>query len=637
MKTNILVCLMLINFGMQALQGQPPSQPMVKLPYGQVKPAGWLKQQMRENLDGFTGHLDQLVPELINDPIYASGRLHRHSMAKDLGNLKSGDAEGDEQYKWWNSETQSNWWDGFIRHALVVGTPQEVQKAADQVALMVASQDADGYLGIYAPDLRYQFTSENGELWAKTTLMRGLLAWYEATGDTLVWHALVKGVDNVMQNYPAGHSDPFRNDGQFAGGLTHGLTFTDVLHRMEQLTGNQVYGNYATFLYRNFSSHETSEDDARLPSIFNPRHKLHAHGVHTYEHIRPLAVAAAASGDEELNSALNVYMQRISAVTTPTGGAIGDEWIAGRLADATNTGYEYCSLHELLDSYATLLQTTGDIAAARCIGQIFFNAAQGSRHPSRPAIAYLKTDNSFEMTGTLNGHPEPGRDQTRYKYSPAHQDVAVCCNPNAGRIAPAFLQSCWLKQGDNTLVAAIPVAVSLQTTMGSAQVKIASITNFPYDNKVTFNIQSPEGVAMKLKIGIPERSTVTRCSQPYAEEAGFILIDRFFSRNDSITVEFDFQVAVLSEASGKKYFARGPLVYALPVEATESEGRNYGPGFSDWYYTPLHQKNYGYLPQHDARFEGGKLEATLMNLETHVPVRVKLVPIGQTLLRQAAF
>ena len=103
LKTNILVCLMLINFGMQALQGQPPSQPMVKLPYGQVKPAGWLKQQMRENLDGFTGHLDQLVPELINDPIYASGSLHRHSMAKDLGNLKSGDAEGDEQYKWWNS------------------------------------------------------------------------------------------------------------------------------------------------------------------------------------------------------------------------------------------------------------------------------------------------------------------------------------------------------------------------------------------------------------------------------------------------------------------------------------------------------------------------------------------------------
>lgn len=116
-----------------------------------------------------------------------------------------------------------------------------------------------------------------------------------------------------------------------------------------------------------------------------------------------------------------------------------------------------------------------------------------------------------------------------------------------------------------------------------------------------------------------------------------MLIDDFFVPGDRITVEFNFEGAVLSETSGKKYFARGPLVYALPVDAAESEGRNYGPGFSDWYYTPVHQKNYGSLPRHEARFEGRKLEATLMNLEFQPRERVKLVPIGQTLMRQAAF
>ena len=51
------------------------------------------------------------------------------------------------------------------------------------------------------------------------------------------------------------------------------------------------------------------------------------------------------------------------------------------------------------------------------------------------------------MTGKL--HPSDADDlknpQTRYKYSPTHQDVAVCCVPNAGRIYPYYVKSMWLR------------------------------------------------------------------------------------------------------------------------------------------------------------------------------------------------
>jgi len=76
------------------------------LPFGSIRPAGWLKEQMQRDLEGFVGNLDRIVPELINDPVYGEGRLRKNSRVKDLGNLKDGDAEGDEQYKWWNSETR---------------------------------------------------------------------------------------------------------------------------------------------------------------------------------------------------------------------------------------------------------------------------------------------------------------------------------------------------------------------------------------------------------------------------------------------------------------------------------------------------------------------------------------------------
>ena len=208
-------------------------------------------------------------------------------------------------------------------------------------------------------------------------------------------------------------------------------------------TKDKKYWDYALFLYEDFSASYQSEGDAQLKNILNPAYKLGSHGVHTFEHLRPLVVAAYASNDPALSMALDIYSRRLEKAITATGGAIGDEWIAGRDADATHTGYEYCSLHELLDSYTVLYQKSGKTALAEDIENLFYNAAQGARNPDQSSIAYLKTDNSFEMLGTKNGEIEPDRKQTRYKYSPVHQEVAVCCSPNAGRISPYFLQGSW--------------------------------------------------------------------------------------------------------------------------------------------------------------------------------------------------
>lgn len=121
---------------------------------------------------GFVGNLGLMIPDLINDPIYGTDRLHKMSKSKDLGNLKSGDAEDEEQYKWWNSETQSNWWDGYIRNAFLLDDRRAIEKVKKYVGRILATQDEDGYLGIYDKELRYKFKGENGELWSKATLYR---------------------------------------------------------------------------------------------------------------------------------------------------------------------------------------------------------------------------------------------------------------------------------------------------------------------------------------------------------------------------------------------------------------------------------------------------------------------------------
>ena len=619
------------------MQAQTYSEAFELLPFGSIKPSGWIKTQIENDVNGFVGKLDQLVPDLLNDPIYSTDRLHKNSIAKELGNLKEGDAEGDEQYKWWNSETQSNWWDGYIRNVLLLDNQKDIEKVKRYIIAVLATQDEDGYLGIYDAELRYQFESENGELWSKATLYRGLLAYYEYSGDQQVVDALVRAVENVMENYPINASSPFSSGTGFNGGVSHGLTFTDVLDRLYQLTGEKKYQQYALFLYNDFSNTYQTEADVQLANILNPDYRLKAHGVHTFEHIRPLIVATFAAQSMDMDNALQVYLDRIRQVTTITGGAIGDEWIAERMADATHTGYEYCSLHELLDSYTVLMQKTGQAMVGDQIENLFYNAAQGSRNPAHSCIAYLKTDNSYEMLGTKNGEIEPDRKQTRYKYSPAHQDVAVCCSPNAGRITPYFLQSSLMKEGDNTLVATLLMPNVLETEIGASRLVIENKTEYPYGNQCFFAIHQEKASRFSVKIRIPEWVSRIETEETYTIDQRYLIINRMFEAKDSISLTFHTEVQVATDAGGAHYFKYGALVFALPIEATEIIGKTYAAGFSDYTYTPLDNTRYSYTETPRTFYKEGKIYTELVNEATQIKEQVELVPIGETILRQTTF
>jgi len=607
------------------------------LPFGQVTPEGWIKKQMQDDMKGFIGKLDVLVPDLIHDPIYFE-RLHKHSKQKDLGNSKSGDAEGDEQYKWWNSETQSNWWDGFIRNALLLDDYSAKVKVETYIHKILTSRDReDGYLGIYDRDLRYKFTTENGELWSKTTLFRGLLAYYEFTNDKKVWKALVDGVDNVLDNYRINVSNPFFAGKKFSGGVSHGLTFTDICDKMFQLTKDEKYRKYALFLYENFSNNFSSEKDVQIANILDPAYRLQSHGVHTFEHLRPLIVAAYSSSDLKLQKALKIYLERIEKVTTISGAPIGDEWIAGRNADETNTGYEYCSIHELTDSYCLLLQKEGLNSIADKIENTFYNAAQGSRNPDHPAIAYLKTDNSYEMSGTKNGYTEPDRKQTRYKYSPVHQDVAVCCTPNAGRITPCFVQHMWMKEGENTFVATLLGPCQLETTLNNKSIQISEITGYPYNNEINFQIHPESPMNFKLKIRKPSWAKTYTCTMSSNLVDGYIVIEKLFAGKEHLKLTFEANIEIHIVNENESFFRYGELLYAFPIPAVERKGKSYSPTLSDYYYMPVEKKEYKMTEHQKPEYTNGKIQVQLLNTTTHLKEKIILIPFAKTILRQVTF
>lgn len=617
-------------------QMNPKKEHFSPLPCGEIKPAGWIRQQMLGDLEGFVGNLDKLVPGLIlEDDIYGKNRLSKTVKSKNLGNISDG-GDWEVQYLWWNSETQSNWWDGYIRNAYLTDDSAHIQIVMKYIQRILATQDADGYLGIYQPDLRYNFHDENGELWSKATLLRGLLAYYEFTNEKTVLQSIERAVQNVMENYPIHASSPFKVDKPWAGGVSHGLVFTDVLDKLHQITGNKDYWSYALFLYEDYSRNNPGEKDVQYENIINPDFHLSGHGVHTYEHLRPLCVAAWSSGNPYLTNALAVYQEKIKKCITPTGGPIGDEWIGGRTADATSTGYEYCSIHEMMDSYSVLLQKTGNAEYSDEIEKIFFNAAQGARHPEKSCITYLKTDNSYEMTGTLNGQPDPENKQTRYKYSPAHQDVAVCCVPNAGRITPCFVQNMWLKDKDG-LVATLLGPSEVNTIISDNPVKIIEKTEYPYKNTFQFDVQVKKPSRFSLKIRKPTWAKKVKTNHDFTEKDGFLVFSKKWEGTERLFLEFEATI-VKNTSANQTWFSYGALVLALPVEPVEIPGRIYAPGFQDFTYSPVEKVVFEYKDGIVEKQPGElRFSAALFNPEKGETEQKILIPVGKTILRQVTF
>lgn len=625
----------------------PPKEKLQRLLCGEVIPQGWIRDQMKQDLKGFIGHLDQLVPNLIKqDDIYGKNRLTKTVKTKRLGNVRQGH-DIDAQYLWWNSETQSNWRDGLIRHAILLDDQSALRKAAGYIQRILRLQDADGYLGIYDTDLRYRFSDENGELWSKATLLRGLLAWYEYSRDERVLQSIISAVKNVMHHYPVNASDPFQSKNLKSGGLTHGLMFTDVLDRLHQITGDRKYLDYGLFLYRSFSAHEF-EEDARLSNILNPEYKLKGHGVHTYEHLRSLTLVYYATGNPELKKALQIFVSRIEKEITPAGGPVGDEWILERTADATHTGYEYCSLQEMLDSWAMLMQKTGESAWGDSIENLFFNAAQGARHPQGRAIAYCKTDNSLAITGTLNGARQTKKKQLRFKYSPTHQDVAVCCVPNAGRIAPYFVNAMWRKD-ESGLVATLLGPCELNTRLHGTSVRIGEKTGYPFSNRFTFHISLGRSIEFTLRVRKPSWVKRLLVSESYREENGYLLIRKKWKKQNSVKLEFFAEPQVRFTGENECYITSGALVYALPVKSRNVVSKKYPiAGYADIFYTPVLKTDYSLDVQRvnisgvsklktKNPFSANQLHVTLYNRRKKKFEQVTLIPIGGTLLRRVTF
>ena len=524
-----------------------------RLPLGSVRPSGWLRAQMRRDLDsGFAGCLEELSVHVRRD-------LFGQRLAESAGHAA-----------WWDAESRGNWLWGYAMLANLAGAERHVRRADERVAVLRDTQDPDGYLGIHEQGARFPTGGgENGELWAQSRALAVLLAHHELTGDPASLASARRAADLTVRQYGEGRGHFCRHSSQEdRTGLTHGLCYTDAMESLWEATGDDRYREFAEWLLADFDRWPVpfGNDDLAAANLADPQRALRGHAVHTVEHLR--AVAFASGDDARLAAAL----RKLRASTTPSGAVIGDESLHG-LPEPT-AGYEYCTLVEMLFSLARLAQRTGDPSLGDWIERLTFNAAQGARTADGRALAYLCSDT---RTDALASRPDAyslltGR-HGRFKLSPTHDDVACCCNPNSTRLLPHYIASLWMARVDSPgLVALAYGASELRSFVDGAEVTIVEDTNYPFEDELRFTVSTSSRVRMALLLRRPAWAETCMVAGVAARDRdGWLEVEREWEGEVTFALRFGTRVRAERYPCGEIAVLRGPLQFVEPIRHVEHD------------------------------------------------------------------
>lgn len=511
-----------------------------RFPLGALHAEGFLYEQMRRCKEGFGGHLDELEPGMIADPFISK------SYVPMWGN---GDQSG------WGAEISGNYWTGLIQMAFTMQDDALIAKVTDWVDNMAAKQREDGYLGTYyEPDA---LIYEDYNAWGTAGAMRGLLAFYEATGREDIFDAIYRCMLWFANTWTGDRKT------SYVGGLIMEPMLFCYAKTHDKILLDFVY-DYTEFLVTHdiFSSSYKAFLEAELEYTSN--HSA-AYGVMT----RLPALLYAADGGEQYLAASRRILENIkSKATNLNGGVVSNQEYLGPPSSLSET--EYCTFTFFNATFSYMSFITGEAKYGDDMEQAFYNGVQGARKKDERAMAYMSAPNQIMAT-----------DQSSFTnmyfqvYAPCHP--VSCCPVNAVTVLPEFVRGMMLYDDAGGLYCTAYGPVSLVTDTLS----VTETTMYPFRDTVTLTIDKSENnnpftIALRIpdwckEYEITVNGTVIDSDK---DSDGYAKVLRMWSAGDTVSIRFVMETLVVrvdDSAMSAKYpiaILRGPLLYALhPEEA----------------------------------------------------------------------
>jgi uncharacterized protein len=580
MKASHLLGLAIIGLACSDAVGQSGLTPVAfrELPLGSVKPEGWLKDQLQIMANGSTGHLDEVHAKLKNDNGWLGGK---------------GDGWEETPY----------WLDGAVPLAYLLDDPALKSKVLQYINWTLDNQRPSGYFGPITKDERektVQLSPENcasGEdWWPKMVMLKVLQQYYEATNDARVIPFMTKYFEyqlGAIKNCPLGKWTEWATsrgaDNVMMAQWLYTKTGDKTLIELAALIESQAY-DWSTWLGNRdwviwAAANQTDE------------HWMRRHAVNIGMALKSPVINYQRTGDEKYVKAIKTGWNDLMTLHgLPMGIFSGDEDLHGN--DPTQ-GVELCAIVEAMFSLEKIISITGDRQYMDALERMAFNALPTQTTDDYNAKQYFQVANQVEVSRGVFDFSLPFDRQMNNVFG--LRSGYTCCTANMHQGWTKFASHLWYGSNDNGVAALAYSPSVLKTKLGKDQneVTIREITNYPFEETVTFEIATKRATAFPLHLRIPawcKEATVTLNGKLLRTAQGdtIVVIDRVWNDKDRLVLALPMEVSTSNWAKNSRVIERGPLVFALKLGERWEKGTQEKEG--DYFSVyPTEEWNYGLL------------------------------------------
>ncbi|GAB3420506.1 beta-L-arabinofuranosidase domain-containing protein [Niabella aquatica] len=564
----ILIIALANRLAAQYIAPQYKNKPVFyPLKYGDVNPAGWLKDWCITAKNGLVLH----------NPAFREGWINGHPPT-------------------FLNEQSAYWIDGMMRLGFILNDQQLIQTASTDIKSVI----------------RNNYLSPSS--WATAVYARAVLAYYYGTKDPVALEYLlsffksanVYGFSDVVAmkapNDPRGEflatTQP-RNLVQVEPMLeTYILTGNDtILHKalagldfyakrfvehwlatnIEQLNMRGCYAGMDSAIFKTLPPYKDAFM-ACLPAM---------HGVSFNEFAKLWAIGYLFNGNNDyLKASVNAYAQIDSLHMMSYG--VNSSW-ENLMGISPELGTETCNISDFINSNIWLYRITGDAVYGDKIEKAFFNAAPAAVDSGFQHLVYLQSANEVKQ-------------DDKFAYKEVHDPM--CCNGNVARMLPNYILHMVMATADNGLAVNMYGPCKVNTLINNQTIMFKVLTKYPFKHDVTIKFDQKQAVLFPLYLRVPSWCNAFEVylngkKIPANLRNGFLNLNRFWKLNDEVTLKFQTEIKVKDgitrsngavssltgadvAVAGKPYSTveYGPLLFALDL----STGSRYNYSLADEHF-----------------------------------------------------
>jgi len=498
--------------------------PLVKLPIGAIKPAGWLRHLLELEADGMTGHLTEISPWCDKQD---------NAWLSPQGEGKNG----------W--EELPYWLKGFGDLGYVLGDERITKEARIWLDATLASQGPDGYFGPRA-------NKQSNDLWPNMIMLNALQSFQEATGDERVIPFMTRYFHWVDRIPPD----------QLLPGSWQKVRAGDMLESVYWLY-NRTGESWLLDLAKKVHEHTANWTEG-FPTW---------HGVNICQGFREPAEYWVLSHDpKHLQATEQRYQEVMDLYGQCPGGMFGaDENCREGYRDPRQAA-ETCSIIEFMHSDEMLMTFTGQSLYADRCEEVALNSAPVAQPPDLKGLHYLTATNQPQLDKE-NKAPGIQNGGNMFAYDPYGYR---CCQHNISHGWPYYAEHLFMGTRDNGLAAVLYCASTVTAEVGlgpGTPVTITEDTDYPFGAMVNLKLSMPRTVAFTLYLRIPRwcsdaQVKVNGAAQKVeAEPGGYVAIDRTWKSGDQVALDLPMRISVRAWPTNNDAVSvhRGPLAYSLRI------------------------------------------------------------------------